>query len=157
MKIAQSYIWLCNSVPSCSWQEAPAIQLGCLNQELWLCLHLAPWQIISQVEFGRLWVVSNFFQVQIFKLMTSFTSEWSRGGDVGCVCRAWLLSLPSLHHKRLRNQRRTRKAHLRCRHNSCWLQNGLNYVLRSQCYLYINSPQYLCQCVGPQHLQRRED
>lgn len=101
-------------------------------------------------------MVANFFQVQIFKLMTSFTSEWSRGGDVGCVWHAWLLSLPSLYRKQLRNRRRTRKAHLRYRHNSCWLQNGLKYVLRSQGYLHINSPQHLCQCVGPQHL-RRED
>lgn len=39
----------------------------------------------------------SLFQIQIFNLMTSFTTEWSRGGDVAVFAMLGL-SLPALHH-----------------------------------------------------------
>lgn len=139
--IVQSYIWLCNSVPPRSWQEALAMQLGWLNQELWLCLHLAPLAnyLPGGIE-GREWFQS-FLQIQIFKLMTSCTTEWSRGSDIGCIWQVWLLSLTSLYCTQ--KQEKTRNAHgpkfhLRYAHNYCWLQECLMYLLRLQLCLYIN-------------------
>lgn len=51
------------------------MQLGWLNQELWLCLYLAPLAnyLPGGIE-GREWFQS-FLQIQIFKLMTSCTTE----------------------------------------------------------------------------------
>lgn len=49
---------------------------------------------------GILEVVRGFqslSQVQIFNLMTSFTTEWSRGGDVAASAMLGL-ALPALHH-----------------------------------------------------------